>query len=299
VLTIATIPKPFRGHIGVIQRNAIQSWTLLRPKPQILLFADEQGTSEIARDLNLSYFPNVTRNEFGTPLLSDVMALLADHATNDLLCYINADILLTVDFTRAVAAIHQKLARFLIVSSRINVDLSEPINFDADWETDLRRNVLPRGVLASHTYIDVFVFPKGIYTKVPHFAIGRPWFDHWFIRTARKARLPIVDLTPSSPIIHQNHDYGHVMGGVDGIWRSRETEQNLKLYGKVLHDYTLADATHELLPDGQIVKRISPKRPHSLRYWFWEVFIQNTLSLRQRFGLRRQSFRGLAARWRR
>ncbi len=29
MLTLFTIPKPFAGHIGLIQRNAIASWTLL------------------------------------------------------------------------------------------------------------------------------------------------------------------------------------------------------------------------------------------------------------------------------
>ena len=28
MLTIFTTPKPFRGHIGIIQRNALKSWTI-------------------------------------------------------------------------------------------------------------------------------------------------------------------------------------------------------------------------------------------------------------------------------
>ncbi len=31
MITIFAIPKPFKGHIDVIQRNAIQSWTKLSP----------------------------------------------------------------------------------------------------------------------------------------------------------------------------------------------------------------------------------------------------------------------------
>jgi hypothetical protein len=30
-LTIFAVPKPFEGHIGMIQRNAIRSWKGLRP----------------------------------------------------------------------------------------------------------------------------------------------------------------------------------------------------------------------------------------------------------------------------
>jgi len=37
MLTLFTIPKAFQGHTGVIQRNAIRSWTLLRPECEIIL----------------------------------------------------------------------------------------------------------------------------------------------------------------------------------------------------------------------------------------------------------------------
>lgn len=46
MLTIFSYPKPFKGHIDVIQRNAINSWTLLNPKPEIILACDEEGTKE-------------------------------------------------------------------------------------------------------------------------------------------------------------------------------------------------------------------------------------------------------------
>ncbi len=45
-LTILAMPKPFRGHIGIIQRNAITSWTKLQPRPEILLFGTEEGAAE-------------------------------------------------------------------------------------------------------------------------------------------------------------------------------------------------------------------------------------------------------------
>ena len=38
MITLFTLPKPFVGHIGMIQRNAIQSWTRLHPDIDILMF---------------------------------------------------------------------------------------------------------------------------------------------------------------------------------------------------------------------------------------------------------------------
>ena len=51
MLTIFAIPKAFRGHTATIQRNAITSWTMLHPRPEILLFGNESGTEEICREL--------------------------------------------------------------------------------------------------------------------------------------------------------------------------------------------------------------------------------------------------------
>ena len=76
------------------------SWTRLSPRPEILLFGDEEGTAEIARELGLRHFPEVARNEFGTPLLDDLFRQAEQHASTPLLGYVNGDIILTDDFTR-------------------------------------------------------------------------------------------------------------------------------------------------------------------------------------------------------
>ena len=55
VLTIFTTAKPFHGQIAVIQDNAIQSWTLLRPECEIILFGDEEGTAEAAAKFGINH----------------------------------------------------------------------------------------------------------------------------------------------------------------------------------------------------------------------------------------------------
>jgi hypothetical protein len=299
MLTLFTLPKAFRGHIGTIQRNAILSWKQLCPQPQIILLGDEDGIADIARAQGLQHVPRIAKNEFGTPLMSDAFAEARRLATYDIFCYINADILLLGNFLDAVERVSREFDKFLAVSKRVNVNIAQPIDFHTGWEAQFRKDCVARGTLAPDTCIDVFVFPRTTFARVPAFAIGRLWFDHWFIRAARKAGLPVVELSPSSPVIHQNHDYNHVQGSIEAIWLSQESQRNLKLYGKVLHDYTLSDATHQLLPDGQIEELPPPKRSQPLRYLLWEVLVQNTFALRQRFGLRRENFRTLAARWRR
>jgi hypothetical protein len=43
MITFFTTPKPFCGHIGVIQRNAIESWKRIRPSVEVIPFGDEEG----------------------------------------------------------------------------------------------------------------------------------------------------------------------------------------------------------------------------------------------------------------
>src|SRR5262249_58843231 len=113
MITLFAIPKPFRGHIGVIQRNAIESWARLRPTCQIILLGNDDGTFEAAKEFGAEYIPEVGRNEFGTPLLDSAFAAAERVATNGLLCYINADIILMRDYMAAAARLAGRIAQFL------------------------------------------------------------------------------------------------------------------------------------------------------------------------------------------
>src|SRR6266705_5770550 len=95
MLTLFAIPKAFTGHTGIIQRNAIRSWTLLRPKCEIILLGDDEGTSHVAKEFGVEHIAEIARNEFGTPLLNDMFASAERRASHKLLCFVNADIILT------------------------------------------------------------------------------------------------------------------------------------------------------------------------------------------------------------
>ena len=105
MLTIFTIPKPFCGHIGVIQTNAIRSWIALSPACEVILFSDDEGTAEVAAQSGIQHIPHVERNEYGTPLLDSVFSIAQDTAGHQLMCYVNADIILMSDFLTAIRQI--------------------------------------------------------------------------------------------------------------------------------------------------------------------------------------------------
>src|SRR5512139_4033714 len=101
LITLFSAPKPFTNpHIATIQRNAIRSWTLL-PDVEVILLGEETGLAEAAHELGVKHLPNVARNEAGTPLISSMFQWAREYSDNQLLCIINADIILFPDFVEA------------------------------------------------------------------------------------------------------------------------------------------------------------------------------------------------------
>ena len=61
MITFFTTAKPFTGHSGVIQRNALKSWTLVAPDAEVILFGDEEGAAQTAQELGIRYVAEVER----------------------------------------------------------------------------------------------------------------------------------------------------------------------------------------------------------------------------------------------
>lgn len=288
MITLFTTPKPFAGHVSVIQSNAVRSWTLLEPQPEIILFGKDQGIAELAQELRVHHIPDIATNEFGTPLLDDLFHKAEAAARFPILGYVNADIILLKDFVRAVDLVRQHFPKFLLVSRRINLHLQELLEFNAGWEQALKLRAKTVGIEEHYSGIDAFVFPRGLYRSIPNFAIGRLWFDHWLIKAVRLQGLPVVDASLISPLLHQQHDYNHVPGGADQVWRGKEAERNFQLYGGVRHAYTLLDVTHEIIPSGSVQKVRFRKLAYKLKALSWDIFVRRTVGLRDALRLRRK-----------
>lgn len=250
------MPKPFRGHIGLIQRNAISSWLQLRPACEILLMGDEEGTAEIAADLGVRHISEVNRNDYGTPLVDSIFREAERAAAHPVLCYINADIVLMDDFLPAVRQASQEKDRFLLVGRRWDLDLDKPLQFSGNWEERLRSTVQKEGKLHAHTGIEYFVFPRYFWKEIPPFAVGRMIYDGWLLYQACAQGDPVIDMTEVVTIVHQNHDYSHVLG-TKGVRDSVEAERNLELAGGYAQSFTLWDAKYRLTRKG-IRRRLTP-----------------------------------------
>jgi hypothetical protein len=250
------VPKPFAGHIGVIQRNAIGSWTRTSPEARVLLFGDEYGMMAAAAELGVVYVPEIARNDWGTPLLSDAFAQADLRTDSELLCFVNADIILLDDLVPALERVAAHGRPFLVVGESWNTEVRRPLSFDCGWQDRLRR--LParkRGADA----IDYFAFSRGLYEGMPPFAIGRTAFDNWLIWRARDRRALVVDATPVVKTLHQEHDYRHA-GGLDEIRISPEARHNQVLAGGKQRLYSRFDATHRLTSRGLVTNLGAPLR---------------------------------------
>jgi hypothetical protein len=269
-LTLFATPKRFQGHIGTIQRNAITSWTRLNPRPEIILFGTEEGTAEIARALGLRYVPSVKTNQWGTPLVSDLFGQAEAVSSGSALCYVNADILLFDDFPQAIARVSAWSDHFLMVGRRTDVDITGPVDFAGDWDTQIRRRAQSEGKLQIARSVDYFAFSRGLYPEMPALAIGRFWWDNWLLWKARSLGARVVDASKAVMVIHQNHDYSHtaygpskeeMMASEECILNARLTcEQNPGDYDEGFfwrYAYTIDDATYKLTPDGI---RTNPRR---------------------------------------
>lgn len=251
-ITIFTIPKAFEGHIGTIQTNAIRSWTLLHPRPQIILFGSDKGVAEIANTLGVTHVPCIESNQHGTPLLKSVFEQAQKLAQHSVLTYINADIILLSDFLTAIRDIQAtSFNQFLIIGRRTDMDITGSLDFDTpSWENQLRQFASQKGTLASVVCRDYFVFPKPLYAKIPPFAVGRGHWDSWMVYHAHQLKIPVIDATNAITAIHQNHDYRHLSVNRGMVYvKGEEAKQNAKLAGG-MHVIDGAATNWKLTPTG-------------------------------------------------
>jgi len=250
VLTIFATAKPFRGHDGIIQRNAVASWTRLRPQPEIILFGDEPGTADLCREFGLRHVPGLACTELGAPLLPDLFEKAQRIAAHDVLCYVNSDIMLMGDFLDALHTVSEAQRRFLVVGRRWDVLIRAIWDFSArGGENGLRDFVSRHGKQApAPGNSDFFAFPKGMWTVIPPLGIGWAAWDPCLIYEARRLGAAVVDASTAVMAIHQSHDQSAYPHGLRQ-WR-RELNRNWEIVGKEAGRFCLWDCTHLLTPTG-------------------------------------------------
>ena len=306
MLTFFTTAKPFREHSGMIQRNALNSWTTLHPDVEVILFGQDEGAAEVARELGLRHEPHTEKNEHGLNRMDYMFLRAQEIARHDVLCYSNCDILLMEDFCEALGRVKAAHSKFLMVGRRWDTEINETYDFAKDdWRGQVRGQALQQGKQQTPDYIDYFAFSRGVFgADLPPLVVGRVFWDNWTVWKALDAKHAVVDVSAAVIAVHQNHDYGHVHQGKQGVYDGEEARRNYKLAGGWNHLRTIADAT-EVLGEGGL-------RPNAWRHWaavkryvrqagrvllhdvmqpVWYFFLGITRPVRHGLGLRAETLR--------
>jgi hypothetical protein len=255
LLTIFTSPKPFTNpHIAVIQRNAIRSWVELGEEVQVVLLGEEEGLSQNAAKLGVTYIPDIERNASGTPLISSMFRTARTVNDSPILACVNADILLLPDFLESAKRVLGSTRQFLMIGQRWDLDVKSELDFSLNWQDRLQQDCAQRGRLHKPTGSDYFLFPRECFTSIPDFAIGRAGWDNWMIYESRTRGWKTIDATADIQVIHQDHDYSHLPGG-QPHYHLPETDENIRLAGGRRVIFTLPDANWQL-KNGRLVRKV-------------------------------------------
>ena len=258
MLTIFSLPKAFSGHTQIIQDNAIGSWKRLSRPCEIILLGDDPGVAEAAKRHGVRHEPSVTRNELGTPLLGDVFSSVNKLANYPVLALVNADVLLLHDFLSAIDVVVRSRKKFMMIASRFNRRIDQPLAFDPGWDAELGQKARAENLMYPAAGSDVFVFPRGLFDAVPPFAIGRGYWDNWLMYEARRMGADLIDATAMTTIVHQLHAYETVAGVPSAgssdrhVYETKEGQRNLKMAGGPGRLYTAFDATEIIGSDGRL-----------------------------------------------
>ena len=286
MITIFTNPRPFRGIFDKIQQDAIKSWIAFCPGCQIILFEDEEKTTrEVASRYGLDYVGNARCNEFGTPLIDDVINIARKMAKFKTLAYVNTDIILLKDFVSTIEEVRATLKKneFFIAGRRYNLDIEGNIDLkDPNFEEKILAEVSKRGKLYSFASMDYWVFPRDLDFNIPPFVIGRPGIDGWLVYKSRMMNIPVIDMTSTIIIVHQNHNYPHAKKDFFEI----EKQRNLTLAGGFKNMITLREADWVYV-NHKLQRPMFPRNILSQLTLFypWRVFYATIRILRKKISL--------------
>lgn len=204
-LTLFSTFRPDPGPRGAAFVNATRSWKRIEGEIEVLLLGRDPGLDAAAARLGCRHVAEVAVSARGVPTVSGLFAAAQREARHELLCYVNADLLLPAGLAAAVGAVNRRFGDFLVVGRRTNLRVDGEIP-ENGWD-DIWRRARNEGTVDRVDAIDYFAFRRGFFARPPDFEIGRIVWDNWMIGNARR-RGTVVDASPDIVAIHQDHAFG-------------------------------------------------------------------------------------------
>jgi len=207
-----------------IQYNSVKSWTLLEPRPKILIIGNDPGSQELAEELNVTHIPDVKLSENGIPILPDMIRVSEENSICEDLLLCSSDIILFQDTIHAYKSIKQKFKEYCGVVAKFEKTINHKIDFSPGWEQEVKT-----GLQGGHPGAgDYFLYTKGFWEGMPDFVIGRCLCDTWMFGFGRKKNM--VNMNDAVTIIHQSHEKLETNGRGNNVAKTIEGGINYTLF---------------------------------------------------------------------
>ncbi|MGD9731526.1 MAG: hypothetical protein AB7U45_05025 [Desulfamplus sp.] len=247
MISFLSSPKAFTGKIADIQKNAIQSWKNVHSDAEIIIYGDSAGTHEACMELGVIHIPDVQCSPSGVPYFNAIVEHANLHARHNIQVYINCDILLHNSIINAIKCIN--FPRYLVVGQRIDLGKNVEMSMLSEhWQYDLR--ILAKenkAVLHAPSGMDYFIFVRGMWQGLAPLVIGRGGYDSALVAFCFRSGIPLIDATYAIPAVHQFHDYGHIAGAQNSVFRGKDATNNYVIHNVKHSTPTSADAEWQII----------------------------------------------------
>lgn len=250
-----TTTKPYDDYNRVIQINAISSWLRLNVDKIVIINSSDSDNRKYFNANNVNVVPFKRQSSMGVPYVKDVFESgYGDYKNGDVLCYINADMILHDDFVFSINSIPtETYDNFLIGGRRWSWKDKNAFLSIQSFPMDLE-NVKSNGSLDPSCATDYFVHNKELYENIipSDMMIARCNWDMWLNATAME-RGKTIDITNTCFAIHPHHGYGNRKMGWEQY--AATIEEELKVNRKYERGLANIDAYryYTAIKDGKVV----------------------------------------------
>lgn len=245
MLTLFSVFKSMEDpHIRVIQRNALRSWMLLDPQPEILIFGDVPGVPEVCAEFGVRHMPSIPVDQDDHERLDAVYQIAWEIGAYNTMLHINGDMILPPYFTQVVASIDAR--RYLLIGERWDTPVKGEIDFGPDWWPKLNDLAQRRGASGSVTSVDYFLHQRNGF-RLPEIS-ARAWYaDNVIIQQALLEGMPVIDASRVLRVVHQRHDHAYAGGNAARAVNDASLRAQSHLVDGVKN---IAHCTHRLMLGG-------------------------------------------------
>mmetsp|Transcript_28819 Transcript_28819/g.46626 ORF Transcript_28819/g.46626 Transcript_28819/m.46626 type:complete len:644 (-) Transcript_28819:173-2104(-) len=216
--------------------NSFQTWTALVAPSQVVVLVELQSTCNFLQ----KRFPGIScvakdcsHPEFGLPTLSCVFAHLFPFVSEDVVVWVNGDILLFDDFGRMMKEVFRpngEFANAVVVGQRTDIELTKYMDLRTQEARDSLFREAEYGDLHGEYGIDFFAARKSAFSKFEMLPLlmGTHRWDNWLLsQYIVRKEMMVIDATNAVRVVHQGSKEkgeSHHRGGAD--WNQQLVEEH-------------------------------------------------------------------------